>query len=193
MLHLVSGTVPYAHGLPLTPEQLGRGLACVRRWNGGTIAPWSVLQHTLAGATWYQQDPNFDLIVLTYWLLHDSEEVYTGDIPAPYKTDQQKEIGRKIRAEILTSYGLPAPPEDVWVKVKEIDLILRASEMECLIHPRLRRERAFNEGYEVDMDACDIIWGLNIAPALAHIQLFGQALRECFESKEVQEFKGVKQ
>lgn len=193
MLHLISGTVPYAHGLPLTPEELGRGLACVRRWNGGTIAPWSVLQHTLAGAALYQsQVPNFDLIVFTYWLLHDSEEVYTGDTPAPYKTDQQKALGDEIRNAILSSYALPAPPEEVWAKVKEIDLVLRASEMECLIHPRLRWERAFSEGYVVDLEACDIIWGLNLAPAMAHVAMFGQALRECLESKEVQFFKGVK-
>lgn len=87
MTHLVQtlgGTlVPLANPQPrhiLLPE-IARALSRIPRFNGHTLRPWSVAQHSLLvmellGA---DEDPELQLAAL----LHDAHEAYLGDITSP--------------------------------------------------------------------------------------------------------------
>jgi hypothetical protein len=173
-------------GLPLTPEDLGKALSCVPRWNGGTICPWSVLHHSIVCMA-AAQKTGYDAVVVAYAGLHDAEEIYTGDIPRPYKTEEQSDLGRGIRAKIFASYGLPVAPPDVWETVKMIDDRVLQVERSILTHPRFRP--AVTPGEPRLEEIADMIWDTRQVDPWVAAKLYGQTLRECFESKEMRDFK----
>lgn len=174
-------------GLPLSPEQIGHGLACVPRWNGGTVAPWSVLQHSIVCMGVAQAATSPDPVVILYAGLHDAEEVFIGDIPKPYKTDDMCVRGREIRAKILESYGLPVASAGVWEIVKAIDEQVACAEKRVLTHPRFAPEW----GAEFDMKIVDMIWDtLKVDPWYA-AEMYARTLRAAFGTPEVQQLKDL--
>jgi len=115
---------------------IARALSRVQRWNGDTIVPWTVLQHTLAGLALI---PDTEVVAATYWLLHDSEESLTGDVPMPFKTGEQVVLGDAIRNQILKSLGLPAPDAGAIERIRKMDERLAAAEAQVLCPLKTRQ------------------------------------------------------
>jgi hypothetical protein len=182
MLHLISPTVPGYSGGPLTPEQIGQALACVRRWNGGTVAPWSVLQHSAVCAMVAAKMKN--PVAVLYASLHDAEEIFTGDTPRPYKTDEQGKLGDGIRNQILAGFHLPAPWPLLWEQVKAIDDLVGNAERHIFVHPRLRQKID-----APDLDVCDMIWDIyrmTESNPWSLVNSFTKIVYNCLASPEVQ-------
>jgi hypothetical protein len=66
----------------ITIEDIAHHLSLINRYNGATVRPYSVAEHSINLAAWAQYfNPDPDL-VLNY-LLHDSAEAYLQDIIRP--------------------------------------------------------------------------------------------------------------
>lgn len=167
---------------PPTVADIARGLSTIPRWTGRTVLDrvglrWSVLQHSLVcGAVASRAG---EPVLVAYALLHDAEEILTGDIPVPYKTEQQVELGREVRREILAGLGLPKPHDGLWGQVKRIDAEVRVAEARVLINPR---EYA---GWppeilsmSPDLSITDEVWGLLDLDVRAGIELFTDTVSE---------------
>jgi 5'-deoxynucleotidase YfbR-like HD superfamily hydrolase len=76
--HLVDLLNPHAATIKLTDVALA--LSRIPRWNGHTLRPWSVADHSMLVADLVgDADPNLALAAL----LHDAHEAYIGDIVQP--------------------------------------------------------------------------------------------------------------
>ena len=117
---------------PLTLQEIADGLSVVQRWNGETIVPWSVLQHSiLCGILVGYTDPVRSLSAL----IHDAEEILVGDTPKYHKTPEQVVYGDNIRSEIFAGLKLTDPHEIMWKHIKEADLVAALAEAEVLVRP----------------------------------------------------------
>ena len=68
----------------LTPARI-RAMGNISRWGGWVSSPWSVLDHTLAGAILMRHQRR-TAAEIRAWLLHDVEETaFMGDVPTPHK------------------------------------------------------------------------------------------------------------
>lgn len=131
------------------------GLSRIPRWAGATVRPWSVLLHSLAAYdVAYAQDEKPEVIFAA--LMHDAEEMATGDIPSPFKTEAQKNLADELRGWFFdVSFKQPYPLPSVWERVHEIDRALAAAEAQCLCHPMTRRD--FPDWTQL---AVDSVWDL---------------------------------
>lgn len=134
---------------------IARALSRVQRWNGDTIVPWTVLQHTLAGLALI---PDIEVVPATYWMLHDSEESLTGDVPKPFKTAEQVTFGDAIRNQILKSMGLPAPDPGALARIQVMDERLAAAEAQVLCPLKIRQAFPLydEEAFKVVMGLLDM-------------------------------------
>jgi hypothetical protein len=119
----------------LSVTDIATALASTQRWNGATIVPWSVAQHCLAMYEVAKGANRHPLALMTV-LHHDDEEVATGDIPQPFKGQEQEEMGDSLRQEIWkdTLKLTYEPPK--WLD--EIDSKMAAAEAQILCHPNIR-------------------------------------------------------
>lgn len=178
-VRFTSPAVP--RGQHLDPATIARGLASVPRWIGATLSPWSVLHHVVACLVAAQDEGIDDPLVLLYLTLHDVEELFTGDIPRPYKTEEQTKLGREIRAEIFAALGLPLPPPGIWEEVKRIDDRVGIAEQYTLTHPAFRPAGA-------DAATCNRVWEIALTDTWRVIEVFAEFLGELFGAPEVQQF-----
>lgn len=168
---------------PPTVAEVARGLSTIPRWTARTILDrvgyrWSVLQHSLvcgAVASW-----SGNPVLQAYALLHDAEEMLVNDTPAPYKTDEQRELGRAVRREILAGLGLPKPSDGVWASVKEIDMAVQEAERWVLLSPAEYVGRA-----TPDLALVGEVWGLLDLDVRAGIELFTDLTQSVLSDRRV--------
>lgn len=105
--------------------QLGRE----GRWCGAGRVFFPVLLHQLSVA---------DLLpikIQIYGLLHDSDEVLTGDIPSPIKTEDIRKMQRGFRIRVYAEIGVKPPDDKTTALVKAADIRIRIGEAH-VIGPR---------------------------------------------------------
>lgn len=105
--------------------QLGRE----GRWCGAGRVFFPVLLHQMAVA---------DLLPLKiqiHGLLHDADEVLTGDIPSPIKTEDIRKMQRAFRLRVYAELGVKPPDDKTEALVKAADLRIRVGEAH-VIGPR---------------------------------------------------------
>jgi 5'-deoxynucleotidase YfbR-like HD superfamily hydrolase len=134
-------------------SDIARALSRVQRWNGDTLLPWSVLQHTLAGLALI---PGEREVHQVNWLLHDAEESLTGDIPKPFKVGEQVAFGETIRRQIFTALGLLYPAEGEWAKLDALDQRVACAEAAVLCPPDVAAMFSFT----ADPEATTVVTGL---------------------------------
>lgn len=90
-------------------EDVIRALPKINRFNGQTLFPYSVAQHSIVCVEVAQaQHDIFDEGLLLCVLLHDAGEAYIGDIVRPIKhrlNGELKEIEESILYRLLTGLG----------------------------------------------------------------------------------------
>lgn len=187
-----------------TVKDIAIGLARIPRWAGATVRPWSVLQHSLAAGALVSRigGPILHLAALT----HDMEEMATGDIPAPYKTAQQRELGERLRAWMYSEvFTLPSPDDRTAEQVHEVDGQLKLAELLALCHPRAWGDPYFGEFVTLFIDdltnvdreaepevmaAIDAVWGLIDMPEREQIFVFTDQVEALLASRELQALVG---
>ena len=110
----------------LTPDRIA-AMSFISRWGGWVKGPWSVLDHTLAGA-FLMQHQGKTAMQIRAWLLHDVEETaFMGDVPTPYKARYCNDQYRADVAEFVQVLYEETNTAPCIVAVKETDeIILRA-------------------------------------------------------------------
>lgn len=152
----------------ITYRDVAVGLSRIPRWAGATLVPWTVLQHSLAVHDRAVQI-NFPSQDQLFALWHDSEEMGTGDIPGPFKTQEQSDLAEVLRRWMYEkALHFPYPDKRTQGRVKQLDREARTVEVHCLCHPRIRAE--FLE--PLDLDACDVFWNLFDLPVQEAIRRF---------------------
>lgn len=121
-----------------TPESLCALLVKVPRWNGQSLLPWSVAQHSLVAA-WLV--PEKDPICQLDTLYHDCEEAFVGDTPYIWKTEEQAKTGDDVR-DYLFNNVLKMPQMDASRRkaVKPWDQTMALAEANLLLAPVQRLE-----------------------------------------------------
>lgn len=142
---------------------IARGLSVVQRWNGMTIIPWSVLQHTLLVAS--LMPVNATVYERLYALLHDAAEMYMGDIPRPYKVPEQYDSEAGIIAEIFEVLGVNLPTLGNKAMVRKADDLAGAAEAEVLVplaKRKLVRDGQNNTRFEdpIVASATETVWSM---------------------------------
>lgn len=156
---------------PPTVQDIAVGLSTELRWGGQTIVPWSVLHHVLAGLT--QIDLSRPWARLQ-WMFHDAEEIYTGDIPSPFKTKQQRELADVIRDMIFDEIlGFPF----VESEITELDTILASAESAVLCTPT--RAVKVNGGLRAPASLKFVIWDLARMDVRLGIDVFMEQFIAC--------------
>lgn len=162
----------------MDPKEIALTLARVPRWNGQTIVPWSVLQHSLAAAV-LAMGARLTPEAQLYALWHDSEEALVGDTPSPFKTAEQAKLGDDLRQTIYrATLQLPYPSESVRAEVAVIDERLRHAEAHAFIHPRYSHTHPLNL---IDVDA---VYDLLFTSREQCVDLFLTASRELLARPE---------
>lgn len=152
-IQLYSGA-PY---WPLAPEECAIGihdiahaLANNNRFNGHTREPYSVAQHSVHVSELCEEELNRGAIITCdvaalqlplYGLLHDASEAVLHDIVRPIKGDFRignylyTAVEARIQNQILKSFGLAPPAEQVASIVARADNILLVTEQRDLMRP----------------------------------------------------------
>ena len=120
-------------------NEIFQGLAKINRFNGHTVYPYSVAQHSIncymvAQSYHHIQDPTFLLQIL----LHDAAEAYIGDIVRPIKmalrreTNMFDDIEDKIMAALYRKLDIEEPTKANMELMKELDLRMAVTESDVL-------------------------------------------------------------
>lgn len=181
-MHTLSGR-RFALGGTFVPtiRDIGVGISRIPRWAGATVRPWSVLQHALAGWDLVKQEIPDDIRLRFHMLHHDDDEMATGDIPKPFKTEQQMELEEKLRRWFYEAqFKQVYPTETEMELIHYVDRRLLAAEAACLIHPAAR------DDFDVpDSRAVDAVWNLiDITPNEA-IARFEAASEEALSDRRM--------
>ncbi len=99
------------------PFEAARSLGRACRFAGNTESPLSVLTHSLSVGYYVQQfllnsgmwkimTENHFKDVVRHGAGHDSSEAFIGDIPAPFKTQEQRELEHKIQKELFIGWKI---------------------------------------------------------------------------------------
>lgn len=120
-----------------TPEMIdiadiAHSLAAQVRFNGHTLVPYSIGQHSMGVATWVFKELQ-DKAIALQGLLHDATEAYVGDLVSPLKEliPDFKQIEKRIWAVIATKFGVPI---ELHPMVKETDLRILLTERNHLLN-----------------------------------------------------------
>lgn len=122
-----------------TVKDVAMALSRIPRWAGSTLRPFSVLQHSLV--VWEMATAAEDgAMTRLRALWHDAHEFATGDIPRPFKSEEQRDIQNKVQHMLWTKTlelsPFPFPPDrDV---VKELDEEALNAEAHLIVHPAAR-------------------------------------------------------
>jgi hypothetical protein len=132
--------------------QLGR----IERFGGGARTWWTVLHHLhLCDAICIKTGlPNATRLVL---LLHEADEVATGDIPTLWKTDDQREAVVALQRRAFEAYTGRLPTATEADTCKQIDLLALRLEMEAVGPPNVLDHGGLR-GHPVDGES--LKWGL---------------------------------
>lgn len=84
---------------------IAHALACINRYTGHTIVPYSVAQHSVMVSRLC--GPQDELC----GLLHDASEAYLGDVARPLKVmlPEYVELEHRVQQTIAKAFGLPWP------------------------------------------------------------------------------------
>jgi uncharacterized protein len=95
------------------------------RFGGHPKIFYSVAQHSLFVAQ-LLREKGADALVQLYGLLHDATECYMVDLPSPIKRQlpKYKRAEKRLHVVIWEGLSLPAPTEEQWKLVKEVDALL---------------------------------------------------------------------
>lgn len=115
-------------------EDIAHHLSIENRFNGATKFPYSVGYHSILVSNFAPQ------LVKLEALLHDAEEAYYKDIPAPYKILLKENINTNLQDRtvewtsglIRKKFKLSELEED-WKVIKEIDLRMGCTEIKRLL------------------------------------------------------------
>lgn len=158
-MHTLSGK-RFDLGGEFTPSvrDVAVGLSRLPRWAGATLVPWSVLQHSVAVFIQAEKlNLNSEQKLLALW--HDAEEIATGDIPSPFKTEQQRELQHVLHRFIWEgALGVRYPLATDFEQVKILDNAAKAAEAHVLCHPNVRGDFGLNS--LLTSNAVDALWGL---------------------------------
>ena len=121
---------------PLDPDpskvdifDIAQSLACNNRFNGHTIVPYSVAQHSVIVSQIC--DPADAL----YGLLHDASEAYIHDIVRPIKLSVQvdgrpyAEAEDRVMRAILNHYGLDLPLPESVIHADNVALVMEKRDL----------------------------------------------------------------
>ena len=172
-MHTISGK-RFELGTTYAPsiEDVAIGLARIPRWAGATVRPWSVLQHSLAASALAERPQGGRGQLYALW--HDCEEMATGDIPTPFKTPDQRELGEELRRWMYEqTLGFPYPNTGIQEAVKRFDDEVRLAELYCLCHPRAWDWSLTERAPQMEnFDAADAVWDLIDMPEREAIYAF---------------------
>lgn len=142
---------PLNYGVP-APRDLAVSLGRMPRWAGGTRCWWSVLHHLRLCAS-LAEDRQVPVpvgqlgghgmkLLRGMILLHEADEVVTGDIPTTWKCDAQRDLVRGLQKRTLEVYMgstilcTTARQRDLAeATLKEIDLLALRAEAETVGPP----------------------------------------------------------
>lgn len=103
-------------------RDVAKGLSTIARYNGQTIKPYWVGDHSVLVARIFMRMG--DLILARYGLLHDGAEAVYHDMVHPFKYMPEmaayKKLEKKGQIALYKRYGLREEPEEV----KNMDLLL---------------------------------------------------------------------
>lgn len=122
--------LPTNLGVP-SPLDIAVGLGRLPRWAGTTrIWPWCVLHHVVhcdALLKLLVSAPTRELQLAV--LLHDADEVATGDIPTTWKTPEMRAAQAKLRTRVYRRYigrALTAGEQSIVDRVDHLALVAEA-------------------------------------------------------------------
>lgn len=170
-MHTLSGRrFEIGDGWAPTLKDIAFSLSRLPRWGGATLVPWTVLHHSLAMYRLALTMPTQKADTLLYCLMHDVDEMATGDIPKPFKTEEQSELGWQLREWFYKrALRVRFPNVGTQSAVKYLDHVAKLAEAHCFCHPRVREDFGNDE---VPMDMVDIMWDLFTDPLDKLIDLF---------------------
>lgn len=116
---------------------IAHALSLINRFNGHTVRPYSVAEHSLLVADIAERELGITSPhVLLAALLHDAHEAYTGDMVTPMKqllgAAWELEEAR-IERQVLKTFGLLTAYATAAEAIKRADLIALATERRDLI------------------------------------------------------------
>jgi len=124
-------------------EDIAHHLSLQNRFNGATMFPYSVAEHSIRCSYTLAEDPKLSAAAL----LHDAAEAYWGDIikPVKYCIPEIEELENKTLEVIFQKFNIPWPLHE---RVKKVDLRMLMSEKKYI------------------MNDSDIDWGIDAEPYL---------------------------
>ncbi len=136
-IELASGmTFPLLNPSPadIKIKDIAHSLALQCRYNGHCRRFFSVAEHSVLCAD-LARDKGFPLALQRLVFLHDAAEAYVGDVTGPLKDllPRFKPIERRIQTAIRCAFGLSYPIESDATLIKQIDIIMLASESRHLM------------------------------------------------------------
>jgi hypothetical protein len=191
-MHTLSGR-RFEIGTEFAPtiEDIAVSLARLPRWGGATVKgkDWCVLHHSVAAGILAGDLPAEAQL---YALVHDMEEMATGDIPKPFKAAQQSELGDRLRLWLYKqTLGVPHPGEHVTAIVKVIDNRLKFAELIAFCHPNSWWDPYFRAavvefvtGITPDPDtmrAVDAVWQVADTDETTLIELYSKTVSQLVE------------
>lgn len=147
-------TMPLFSGLrmdfnDITPESINvidivEALAKINRYQGHTLYPYSVAQHTCYVVDLISKEFEDDPAAILYAALHDAHEAFKGDNPTPLKEylkaagvwqiveDLEDRLDRAIHAKFGLEYPVPEP---IAKAIAKADLVMVATEKDDVVPP----------------------------------------------------------
>lgn len=113
---------------PIKMRSIANHLDLINRFNGGTVLPISVLQHSLHVA--HLMGARCGLAGARLGLMHDAHEAYTGDMPTPIKRcmgPAWEAFELPWQERVLTYFGIEVTAE-LLAQLKHCDAIALATE-----------------------------------------------------------------
>lgn len=121
-MRTLSGRLLSVDDFAPTPEDAALHLGRIFRWAGAVVCPWTVIHHSVyveASAELEGHSPEVRL----HALIHDVQEIVTGDMPSPIKARirSAKETQNELDALLWKAWGIPEPSAKVKEAVHKID------------------------------------------------------------------------
>lgn len=136
----------YVHDLQpgdIRLRDIAHRLACINRWRGDAVHPWSVASHSLLCVQLAEQDGVTDRQLLAAVLMHDAHEAYTVDLPRDIKgrpgMADYRALANGVQTRIESRFGMG--PAHAWYHsaVKKYDNAANEVEFKELIFDEFAR------------------------------------------------------